>query len=107
MMKKTIPILLAFGLIAGPALAAKTEMTCKNPRREYLATFDETATTFRVRAAGADSFYKIERIENDENGMVVRGKTVKDGPYFAAYLGTKKRIELIDGGQVIQTDPCK
>ncbi len=106
-MLKTIAVLLAFGLFAGPVLAAQTKMICKNPRREYLATFDETTNTFKVEAAGADSFYIIERIEDDGNGLVLRGKTIKDGPDFVAYLGAKKRIELIDGGQVIQTDPCK
>ncbi|GBE42947.1 MAG TPA: hypothetical protein ENH05_05985 [Rhizobiales bacterium] len=106
-MLKTIPILLAFGLISGPALAAQMEMSCENPRREYLATFDETTNTFKVQAEGADSFYIIKRIEDDGNGLILRGKTIKGGPDFAAYLGAKKRIEFIDGGEVIQTDPCK
>lgn len=107
MTSKTIPILLAFGLVAGPALAAQTRMTCENPRRSYVATFDDEANTFRVGSAGPDTFYQVERVQNDGNGQVVRGKTVKDGPDFAAYLGAKKRIEFIDGGEVIQTDPCK
>lgn len=37
----------------------------------------------------------------------MRGKTVKDGPDFVAYLGEKKRIEFIDGGELMQTDLCK
>ena len=107
MMSKTIGILLAFVLIAGPVLAAPTQMICKNPRRSYLVTFDAAANTFRLGSAGPDTFYQVERVEEGENGQVVRGKTVKDGPDFVAYLGEKKRIDFIDGEQVIQTDPCK
>ncbi|MHA1164297.1 MAG: hypothetical protein ACTSP0_01790 [Alphaproteobacteria bacterium] len=107
MMKKTMPVLLAFGMISGPALAAQTKMICKNPGRSYLATFDEAANSFKVGSAGPDAFYQVERVEYDGNGMVVRGKTIKDGPDFAAYLGAKKRIEFIIDGEVIQTDPCK
>ena len=107
MISKTILILLAFILISGPVYAAQTEMICKNPGRSYVATFDEATNIFRVGSAGPDTFYQIERVENDGNGQVVRGKTVKDGPDFVAYLGKKRRIEFIDGGQVIQTDPCK
>lgn len=106
-MLKTIPILLAFVLISGLAFAAQTEMICKNPGKRYLATFDEAAKTFQVSSAGPGTFYQVKRIENDGSGLVVRGKTVKDGPEFAAYLGVKKRIEFIIDGEVIQTDPCK
>lgn len=106
-MSKVIPTLLAFVLISGPALAAQIRMTCKNPRRGYLVTFDGAAKTFRLGAAGAETFYKVEHIGRDVSGLVVRGKTVKDGPRFAAYFGGKKRIEFFEGGQVIQTDPCE
>lgn len=74
MMLKTIPILLALVLISEPAYAAQTEMICKNPRRSYVATFDEAANTFRVGSAGPDTFYQVERVENNGNGHVVRGK---------------------------------
>lgn len=106
-MSKTILVLLALVLTSWSALAAKTQMTCKNPRRSYVATFDDAANTFRVGSAGPDTFYKVERVEKGKSGQIVHGKTVKDGPNFVAYLGEKKRIEFIDGGQIIQTDPCK
>lgn len=106
-MLKTILFLLVLVFISGPVLAAQSKMICKNPGRSYLATFDETANTFRVQAAGADNFYQIERVENTGNGLIVRGKTIKGGPDFVAHLGEKKSIEFIDDGQVIQTDLCK
>lgn len=106
-MKKTIPILLAFGLIAGPAIAAETEMTCKNPRREYLAVFDDKANTFELKTPGEVTSYSVMRVDNTDKGLVIAGKTVKDGPDFVAHLGAEKRIELMDGGEIIQTDSCK
>ena len=106
-MLKMILMLLVIGLIGGPAYAAQTEMVCKNPRRSYVVLFDKAANTFRVRVAGADNFYQIERVENTENGLVVRGKTIKGGPDFVAHLGLKKSIEFTDSGQIIQIDPCK
>jgi|GEM_PF-3143510 len=106
MMVKTLPIVLAFVLISGPALAAQYQMECKNPRQTYVATFDDDAPSFKIETAGSATLYEIERIEKDGNGQIVRGKTVSGGPYFVAHLGGKKRIEFIDGDQVIQTDPC-
>lgn len=106
-MPKMIPILLAFVLISGPALAAQIQMICKKPRRSYVAAFDDTANTFRVGSAEPDTFYQVKQVVKVANGQIVKGKTIKNGPDFVAYLGQNKRIELIVGGQVIQTDPCK
>ena len=107
MFKMIIPVSLPLLLICGSAVAGVTEMVCKNPRQGYQVTFDDAASTFRLGAPGKDTFYTVERVEKDESGSVVRGKTAKDGPDFIAYLGGKKRIEFIDGGEVFQTDPCK
>ena len=106
-MSKTIPLLLAFVLVAEPTLAAQMQMICKNPRQNYLVTFDDEANIFRLGSVGPDTFYQVEEVEKNENELIVRGKTIKDGPDFVAWLGEKKRIDFIDGGQVIQTDLCK
>lgn len=101
------PVLISGILISGSALAAQTQMICKNPRRSYLVTFDDVTKTLRVGAAGPDTFYQVKRVENGANGQVVHGKTVKGGPNFVAHLGGKKRMELVDSGQIVQTDPCE
>ncbi len=106
-MFKIIPILLILSLAAEPVFATQIQMTCKNPRRSYVVTFDDEANTFRVGSAGPNTFYQVKRLGKNMNGQVVHGKTVKGGPDFEAYLGTKKRIEFIEGGQIIQTDFCK
>ena len=106
-MSKTMPILLAFGLISGPALAAQSEMICKSPFRSYLAAFDDEANTFKLATAGEVTPYQVNKVDKGPDGTVLRGKTVKGGPDFAAYFGKKRRIEFIDGGEVIQTDLCK
>jgi hypothetical protein len=108
MISKTTLALLVFGLISSPVLAAQEKMACKNPRRGYLVTFDDMAKSFHVGVPpGSDTLYKVESVESDKDGLLVKGKTVKGGPGFVAYFGVKKRIEFIDGGQVIQTDPCE
>ena len=106
-MIKTMPILLGVILFAEPALAAQIQMICKNPRQSYLVTFDDEANIFRLRSTGPDTFYQVDDVEKNEDGQIVRGKTVKDGPDFVAWLGGKKRIEFMDGAQVIQTDLCE
>ena len=93
--------------VSSLASAGTIETTCKNPRRSYLVEFDDGAKTFRLHVNGADSVYKVERVEKRENGLVVYGRTVKTGPNFVAYLTDRKRIEFVDGGRIIQTDPCK
>lgn len=90
------------------AVAAKIEMTCNSPRQGYAVMFDDAAKTFIVSAPGSDTAYAVQGVEKSKDGStVVRGKTVKGGPDFVAYLGGEKRIEFVDSGQVFQTDLCK
>ncbi|MCP5082220.1 MAG: hypothetical protein GY948_11040 [Alphaproteobacteria bacterium] len=94
-------------LATGGPLSTPKQMTCRNPRRSYVVTFDETARSFRMETAASKTFYQVDVIERGEVGLVVRGKTVNAGPDFAAYLDGKKRIDFFDGGQIVQTDPCE
>jgi len=107
MIRKMILVMGCLVLASSLASAGTIEMICKNPRRSYQVLFDGSAKTFRVRSEGADTAYKVERIEHGKSGLIVRGKTVKDGPKFVAYLTEKNRIAFIEGGQIIQTDPCE
>ena len=107
MIQTVILVSISIILFACPAYAAKMEMTCTNPRQGYSVTFDDMVRTILVGAPGGDTPYIVESVEKGAHGLVVRGKTVKDGPGFVAHLGGKKRIEFIDGSEIIQTDPCK
>lgn len=107
MIRKVMPLSIAAIVLACPALAEKMEMTCKNPRQGYAVTFDDMTRTIVVGAPGGDTPYMVESVEKGAGGPVVKGKTVNDGPGFVAYLGGKKRMEFVDGGQVIQTDLCE
>jgi len=107
MNQKAILLSTSLVLFAAPAFAKITEMTCTNPRQGYSVTFDETAEIFLIGAPGDDTSYSVESIEHGKHGLIVRGKTVKDGPGFIAHLGGEKRIEFVDGGEVFQTDPCE
>lgn len=106
-MVRLITILLSLCLVSGAAIAGTTEMTCKNARRGYVAIFDAAAKTFTLEVAGSVTPYQVNKVDKGPEGTVVRGKTVKGGPDFVAYLGKKKRIEFIDGGELMQTDLCK
>ena len=106
-MKKMLLAIVSIGLVTGPALAAQQQMNCVNPRQNYLVTFDPVPKTFILGTPGNITKYQVISIEETSGGNVVRGKTVADGPNFVAYLGDNKRIEFINGGEIIQTDICE
>jgi hypothetical protein len=106
MLKRTA-IALVFVMIAGMSNAAVMEMNCKNPRRDYLAVFDDKANTFKLKTSGTVTTYMVMRIDNTGGKLIVTGKSVIGGPDFVAYLDNDRRIEFIVDGKTIQTDRCK
>ena len=100
-------MLVGLGFTVGPALAASQQMICKNPRQNYLVTFDPVPKTFTLETAGDVTQYQVKSVEEGSDGLVMRGNTVTDGPDFVAYLGDNKHIDFIDGGEIIQTDACE
>jgi len=106
-MFKLVLIMLSVLMASQFAVAAQIEMICKNPRRAYTAVFNDKARTFRLRTAGKITRYRVKRVQKRRDGYVVRGKTVKGGPDFVAYLGRNRRIQFVAGGKVIQTDKCR
>ena len=106
-MLKTFSIALSVLLVSEFAVAAQIKMICKNPRRSYVAVFDSKARTFQLRNVGSTVRYRVKRVRKRRDGYVVRGKTVKGGPDFVAYLGRNRRIQFLEGGKVFQTDKCR
>jgi hypothetical protein len=99
--------LLAVGatiLAASPALAAES-MICKNPRREYLVTFD--GSKLIVNKDDPDpTRYRIASIAR--RGKVVSGKTTgsKHDPNYEADF-SRRRMKFFVGGKLYQTDECR
>ncbi len=100
-------VAVSLGGAAGLVPTGQQQMICKNPRRGYSVRFDATARTFVADAGGEETPYKVDAIEENDAGYVVRGKTVPGGPDFVAYMGKNKRIELSVNGKIIQSDRCK
>ena len=89
------------------ALATAVSMVCENPRRAYVATFDEAARTFAVETKAGATNYEVDAVDEIDGVPVVRGKTIDDGPAFVAYLAGNPRIEFIAGDELIQVDACR
>ena len=78
-------------------------MLCKNPSREYAASYSEDSKKFVVD----DTQYTVKAVEDNSARYVVSGHTLKDGPDFRAEFRPKKRIEFFENDQLFQTDRCR
>lgn len=107
MYRFVIIFVLSFLCLTRGAIAGTIEMTCKNPGRSYLATLDTSVESFKIYMSGTVTAYQVNQIENSAEGTVVHGKTVEEGPDFAAHLGVRKRIEFSESGETFQIDQCK
>lgn len=96
------------GLLAfGAAQAAENSLECNNPRRAYVATFDDVAKTFLVTSEEGTSEYEVAGVDNKDGAQIVRGTTLNDGPDFVAHLTNNPRIEFVADDEIIQTDTCR
>jgi len=68
-------------LFAGAAAAEATPITmnCKNPRREYLVTFDESKRTLTAAAEEGLTPYQVLTVQKTPNRLWVSGLTPTDG----------------------------
>lgn len=87
--------------------AAHIVLACKNPRRNYLVTFDFSSRSITAAADDDISQYKVLSIENSQNDLLVSGLTVNDGPTFLAHFRKNKRIEYFVENKLFQTDDCQ
>lgn len=90
-------------ILVGVQHANATAMLCKNPSREYAASYSEDSKRFLVD----DTQYTVKAVENNSARYVVSGHTVGDGPDFRAEFRPHKRIEFFVNDQLFQTDRCR
>ncbi|HEY1979297.1 MAG TPA: hypothetical protein VGH13_04360 [Xanthobacteraceae bacterium] len=94
-------------LVAALAEASEVTMICKNPRREYLVRFDETARTLNATSDGDASAYQVLTVEKSAKRLWVSGLTVNDGPTYRASFRPKMRMEYFAANKLIETDACR
>ena len=101
-----------FGLVltslcAQAAGAQTVEMLCKNPRREYLVTFDKGDRRFFNKADGDAVEYSVLSVEDTPRKLIVVGLTVNNGPTFRATFKPTKKLEYFENNELMQTDSCR
>lgn len=94
---------LAISVSSGAASAETISLVCENPRREYLVSYDPALNTVHAD----DTLYRVLAVEETPDRLVVVGLTVKDGPTFRLHIRPYKKMELLAGSQLIQTDGCR
>jgi len=87
------------------AIAQPLAMTCTNPRRGYLVSFDAEKRSFVARAEEGPTPYAVTSFTRSGSQTIVSGRTPNGGPSFTAYFGSRPRIEF-NTGNGIQTDLC-
>lgn len=100
-MKKSIIFSAAIAIV--PHSVYATAMLCRNPSREYAASYSEDSKRFFAD----DTEYKVEKVEDTARRYVISGDTVNDGPRFRAQFRPDKRIEFFVDGKLFQTDRCR
>lgn len=95
--------LAALAIVVAASGANATAMLCKNPSREYAASYSEDSERFLAD----DTEYKVRKVENDARRYIVSGDTVNDGPSFRAQFRPRKQIQFFVDGKIFQTDRCR
>lgn len=97
----------ALFMVTGQGVAAETlKLICENPRREYLVVFDTKSRTFLINPDSDRTYYKVKSVSQSEDGLVVKGNTVKQGPDFEAFFGDGASITFLMPDP-FQTDFCR
>lgn len=92
---------------AAPAQAASSKFLCNNGPHDYLVTFDPQRGLFRAEGDNEVGVWTVYRVGISTPGYIVEGRTNNGGPLFKALLARVGWVKIMEGTQVVQTDPCR
>jgi hypothetical protein len=90
-----------------PSVADALQVTCENPRREYLVRYEEGDRYIRVGAEGDESNYTVLAVEKSTDRFIIAAQTPNGGPTVRFGIRPYLRMEYWVDGQLFQTDACR